>query len=141
MAAVSTTLREVIVPMDGDLQNDPADIRLLLDQLDEGYDVVSGWRKNRRSTRDRASVPARQPPDRPGHRCAPARLRLHAEGLSRDVVEAGLYGEMHRFIPATRAVLGRPHHRGQVVGTIRGAERKSKYGLVRTLKVLLDLSR
>ena len=63
---------DVVVPLDGDLQNDPADIALLLDKLDEGYDVVSGWRKDRKDNLlRRHPVTARQPPDRLGdRRCA-----------------------------------------------------------------------
>ena len=75
---------EVIVPMDGDLQNDPADIALLLEKIDEGYDVVSGWRSDRQDGfMRRLPVACRQLADRPRDRRAPPRLRLHAEGVSR----------------------------------------------------------
>ena len=78
---------DVIVPMDGDLQNDPADIALLLEKIDEGYDVVSGWRRDRQDGFVAPTAVAdRQLADRPGHRRAPARLRLHAQGVPREVV-------------------------------------------------------
>ena len=82
----ASTMRagDVIVPMDGDLQNDPADIALLLEKIDEGYDVVSGWRRDRQdSVRAPAALADRELADRPRHRRAPARLRLHAEGVPR----------------------------------------------------------
>ena len=72
----------VVVPLDGDLQNDPADIGLLLDKLDEGYDVVSGWRKDRKDNLLRR-IPSRfaNSPDRLGDRASPTRLRLHPQGI------------------------------------------------------------
>ena len=75
---------DVIVPMDGDLQNDPADIGRLLAKLDEGYDVVSGWRRDRKdSFVAPPPVALGQLADRSGDRRAAPRLRLHAQGLPR----------------------------------------------------------
>jgi glycosyltransferase involved in cell wall biosynthesis len=133
---------DVIVPLDGDLQNDPADIPALVGKLSEepGYDVVSGWRKDRQDNALR-KIPS----------CIANRListvtgvRLHDYGCSlkayrREVLrDVRLYGEMHRFIPAlVRWVGGRVtempvNHRPRTAG-------RSKYGLGRTFRVLLDL--
>ncbi|HUJ26396.1 MAG TPA: glycosyltransferase family 2 protein [Myxococcales bacterium] len=140
-AGIEKARGEVIVPMDGDLQNDPADIKSLLAQLDAGSDVVSGWRKHRQ--------------DREFGRKLPSRIanwlisrisgvRLHDYGCSlkayrRDVLrDVKLYGEMHRFIPIYASWQGARvtemvvNHRARRAGT-------SKYGLSRTFKVVLDL--
>jgi glycosyltransferase involved in cell wall biosynthesis len=140
-AGIEAARGEVIVPMDGDLQNDPADIARLLAELERGHDVVSGWRKDRK---DREL--GRKLPSRLANRLisAVSGVRLHDYGCSlkayrREVLEGvRLYGEMHRFIPiyaswqgarVTEMVVNhRPRHAG-----------RSKYGLGRTLKVLLDL--
>ena len=127
--------------MDGDLQNDPADIPRLLERLAEGFDVVSGWRRNRQ---DR--LLSRKVPSWVANRIV-ARLSgvpLHDFGCTmkayrREVLEGvRLYGEMHRFIPifatwqgARVAELG-VHHRPRKAG-------KTKYGLGRTFNVVLDL--
>ena len=132
---------EVIIPIDADLQNDPADIPLLLAKLDEGYDVVSGWRKNRQDkalTRILPSVIANRLISRLSG------VALHDYGCTlkayrRDVMQdVRLYGEMHRFIPiyaawqgarVTEAVVRHhPRRKGQ-----------TKYGLGRIPNVLLDL--
>lgn len=131
---------DVVVTSDGDLQNDPADIPLLLARLDEGYDMVCGWRRARH---DAAS---RKVPSWFANRLISwaTGVRLHDYGCSlkamRLEVVRGmrLYGEMHRFIPAIASWMGvsvsevpvnhRPRTRGH-----------SKYGLGRTLRVLLDL--
>jgi len=142
MSAVIEAARgEVIVPMDGDLQNDPADIGKLLAQLDAGYDVVSGWRKNRKDKEFGRKLPSRL-----ANRMISAisGVRLHDYGCSlkayrRDVLrDVKLYGEMHRFIPIYASLQGakvtemvvnhRPRHAGI-----------SKYGFSRTFKVVLDL--
>ncbi|HEX7009527.1 MAG TPA: glycosyltransferase family 2 protein [Phycisphaeraceae bacterium] len=135
----------VIVPMDGDLQNDPADIPRLVAKLQEppGWDIVSGWRKNRQDkllSRRLPSVIA----NRLIRRFTWTR-EVHDFGCSmkayrREVLEdVRLYGEMHRFLPAickwrgarvTEVVV---NHRPRVAGS-------SKYGLKRTVKVLLDLT-
>jgi glycosyltransferase involved in cell wall biosynthesis len=131
---------EIVVPMDGDLQNDPADIGRLLEKLDEGYDVVSGWR------RERKDGIARRIPSRIANWLIGlvTGVRLHDYGCTLKayraeiVRETRLYGEMHRFLPALA------HQAGARITEIPVSHRarasgKSKYGLGRTLKVLLDL--
>ncbi len=130
----------VIVPMDGDLQNDPRDIALLLAKIDEGYDVVSGWRRERQDNFVRR-MPSRMANWLIGRVTG---VRLHDYGCTlkayrAEVVrETRLYGEMHRFLPALAYQAGARitevpvTHHPRVSG-------KSKYGLGRTLKVLLDL--
>jgi glycosyltransferase involved in cell wall biosynthesis len=130
----------VIVPMDGDLQNDPRDIGLLLAKIDEGYDVVSGWRRERQDNLLRR-MPSRMANWLIGRVTG---VRLHDYGCtlkayrSEVVRETRLYGEMHRFLPALAYQAGARiteipvTHHPRVSG-------KSKYGLGRTLKVLLDL--
>jgi glycosyltransferase involved in cell wall biosynthesis len=132
---------QIVVMLDADLQNDPADIPMLVSKLDEGFDVVSGWRRTRRDkwvTRRLPSITANLLIS------AVTGVRLHDYGCTlkayrREVLdEVRLYGEMHRFIPVFAAAAGaritevevnhRPRLRGQ-----------SKYGLWRTFKVLLDL--
>jgi glycosyltransferase involved in cell wall biosynthesis len=131
---------EVIVPMDGDLQNDPADIGRLLEKIDEGYDVVSGWR------RDRNDGFVRRLPSRVANWLIGrvTGVRLHDYGCTlkayrADIVrDTNLYGEMHRFLPALAYQAGARiaevpvAHHARVTG-------RSKYGLGRTIKVLLDL--
>jgi glycosyltransferase involved in cell wall biosynthesis len=130
-----------IVPMDADMQNDPADIPALLRRLEEGYDVVSGWRKDRK---DR--VVARRLPSRVANWLIGrvGGLRLHDFGCTlkayrREVLEpVRLYGEMHRFIPlyakwsGARVTEMEVRHHGRQEG-------RSKYGFGRSIKVLLDL--
>ena len=131
----------VIVPMDGDLQNDPADIPALLEKLDEGFDVVSGWRRKRFDawlTRRVPSVIANYLISRI------TSVRLHDNGCSLKAYRAevirgiNLYGEMHRFIPSLASWMGvrvaeiPVNHRPRSAG-------RSKYGLDRTLRVILDL--
>jgi glycosyltransferase involved in cell wall biosynthesis len=130
----------VVVPMDGDRQNDPADIGRLLEKIDEGYDVVSGWR------RDRRDPFARRLPSRIANWLIGrvTGVRLHDYGCTlkayrADVMqEMRLYGEMHRFLPALAYQAGARiteipvTHHPRVAG-------KSNYGLGRTFKVLLDL--
>jgi glycosyltransferase involved in cell wall biosynthesis len=131
---------QVIVPMDGDMQNDPADIERLLEKIDEGYDVVSGWR------RERKDGFARRLPSRIANWLIGrvTGVRLHDYGCTLKayraeiVRETRLYGEMHRFLPALAHQAGARiteipvSHRPRVSGT-------SKYGFGRTFKVLLDL--
>ncbi len=131
---------EVIVTLDGDLQNDPADIPRLL-QMAKDHDVVSGWRKHRQDpflSRRLPSMLANWLISRV------TGIRLHDYGCTlkayrREVVEhLRLYGEMHRFIPAIASWMGislvevETHHRPRRFG-------RSKYGLTRTLRVFLDL--
>jgi glycosyltransferase involved in cell wall biosynthesis len=131
----------IIVAMDADLQNDPADIPKMISKLDEGYDVVSGWRKKRH---DKALT-----------RLLPSKIanwlisritgvKLHDYGCTLKayryevLAETKLYGEMHRFIPALASWSGAKiaemvvNHRPRTAGA-------GKYGLARTWKVLLDL--
>jgi glycosyltransferase involved in cell wall biosynthesis len=131
---------DIVIPMDGDLQNDPADIATLLEKLDEGYDVVSGWRKDRQDSAVRR-LPSRMANWLIGRVTG---VRLHDYGCTlkayrADVIaETRLYGEMHRFLPALAAQSGASiaeipvQHHPRVSG-------QSKYGLRRTFKVLLDL--
>ena len=140
-AGIEAARGDVIVPMDGDLQNDPADIGKLLAKLDEGFDVVSGWRKHRKDKEF-----GRKLPSRVANRLISAisGVRLHDYGCSlkayrRDVLrDVKLYGEMHRFIPIYASWQGARvtelvvNHRARHAG-------KSKYGFSRTLKVVLDL--
>ena len=140
MAAIANSTGDVIVPMDGDGQNDPADIPRLLAKLAEGFDVVSGWRVARE---DRLT---RRLPSAVANRLISALLRLplHDYGCTlkayrREVVEdVRLYGEMHRFIPIYAA------WEGAQVTELAVAHRprrfgKSKYGLGRVARVTLDL--
>jgi glycosyltransferase involved in cell wall biosynthesis len=131
---------DIIVPIDGDLQNDPADIPRLLAKLDEGYDVVSGWRKSRQDNF------RRRLPSVIANRLISwiSGVHLHDYGCSlkayrRDVIkDVRLYGEMHRFVPiyatwqGARVTEMAVMHHPRVAG-------KSKYGLERTLKVVLDM--
>ena len=129
-----------IVPIDGDLQNDPGDIAPLLEKIDEGYDVVSGWRRDRKdSFVAPAALADRQLADRPRHRCPAARLRLHAQGVPRRDRRARR-ASTARCTASSR----RSHQAGARITEIpvRHHPRtsgRSKYGLGRTFKVLLDL--
>ncbi|RPJ28812.1 MAG: glycosyltransferase [Chloroflexi bacterium] len=132
---------EIIVLLDADLQNDPADIPMLLAKLDEGYDLVSGWRKDRKDNRLTRTLPSNI-----ANRLISwvTGVHLHDYGCSlkayrREALEGfRLYGEMHRFIPVFA------HSVGARITEIpvRHHERKfgqANYGLDRTLKVILDL--
>jgi glycosyltransferase involved in cell wall biosynthesis len=140
MAAFQHCAGDVVIAMDADGQNDPADIPRLLDKLAEGFDVVSGWRTHRD---DRFS---RRLPSVVANRLISSLLgvRLHDYGCTlkayrREVIEdVRLYGEMHRFIPIYAAWEGA---RVTELPVIHHARRhgKSKYGLGRISRVLLDL--
>jgi len=132
---------KIIIAIDADLQNDPTDIPKMIAQLDEGYDVVSGWRKKRHDNAITRLIPSRIA------NWLIARItgvKLHDFGCTlkayrREVlVETKLYGEMHRFIPALASWNGARitemvvNHRPRPTGV-------TKYGLGRTLKVVLDL--
>jgi glycosyltransferase involved in cell wall biosynthesis len=131
---------DVVVPMDGDRQNDPADIGRLLEKIDEGYDVVSGWRSDRQDSFTRR-LPSRIANWLIGRVTG---VRLHDYGCTLKAYraeimrETRLYGEMHRFLPALAYQAGARiteipvKHHPRVAG-------KSNYGLGRTFKVLLDL--
>lgn len=132
---------KIIVPLDGDRQNDPADIDRLIKKLDEGYDIVSGWRRKRH--------------DNPLTRLLPSwvanwvirsitGVKLHDFGCTlkayryESIKEIRLYGEMHRFIPALASWSGEKVTEMEVNHRPRSAG-KTKYGLNRTFKVILDL--
>ena len=132
---------EIIVAIDADLQNDPADIPKMIAKLDEGFDVVSGWRKKRHDKAITRLVPSKIANWLIGRITG---VRLHDFGCTlkvyrREVLaETKLYGEMHRFIPALASWSGARiaemvvNHRPRTAGA-------AKYGLGRTLKVILDL--
>jgi glycosyltransferase involved in cell wall biosynthesis len=141
MAGFQNSTGDVVIPMDGDGQNDPADIPRLLDKLAEGFDVVSGWRQARY---DRALT--RRLPSLVANRLISTVLhvRLHDYGCTlkayrREVVEdVRLYGEMHRFIPIYAAWEGA---RVTEIPVAHHPRRfgKSKYGFGRVARVMLDL--
>ncbi|MCP5101259.1 MAG: glycosyltransferase family 2 protein [Chloroflexi bacterium] len=132
---------DVVITMDGDLQNDPMDMPKLLDKMDEGYDIVSGWRIDRQDTFITRKLPS-QIANRIISRSTG--ISLHDYGCSlkayrREVIEnTKLYGELHRFIPALASKIGVKvaevpvNHRARQFGT-------SKYGLGRVVRVILDL--
>jgi len=132
---------EIIIPMDGDLQNDPHDIPRLLAKMEEGYDVVSGWRRHRK---DHTLV--RNFPSHVANKIISiiSRVPLHDYGCTlkayrRDVIEdVRLYGEMHRFIPIYAVWHGARVTEIEVTHHPRKFG-KSKYGIERTMKVILDL--
>lgn len=140
-AGIDAARGKVLIPMDADLQNDPADITRLLDKLDEGYDVVSGWRKNRKD-----KMVTRKIPSMMANRIISwiGGVPLHDYGCSlkayrrESLEDVRLYGEMHRFIPIYASWAGARvteipvEHHPRTMG-------KSKYGLSRTLKVVFDL--
>jgi len=131
----------IIVTMDADLQNDPADIPNLLDKMDEGYDIVSGWRVRRQDT----FVSRRLPSSVANWLISSITgIKLHDYGCSlkayrREVIQnVQLYGELHRFIPALASWMG---VRVAEIPVSHHPRRfgKSKYDLSRTIRVLLDL--
>ena len=132
---------KTVVAIDADLQNDPADIPKMIDRLNEGFDVVSGWRKKRHDN----AITRRLPSIIANWLIAKITgVKLHDFGCTlkayrRDVLaETKLYGEMHRFIPALASWSGARicevvvNHRPRTAGA-------AKYGLARTFKVVLDL--
>jgi glycosyltransferase involved in cell wall biosynthesis len=140
-AGIAQASGEVIVTMDGDLQNDPADISALLRKIDEGYDIVVGWRYDRQDKLVSRKIPSR---------IANALIAkvtgvaIKDNGCSLKAYRAGLikkiplYSEMHRFIPAMASIAGpkiaeiKVQHHARQFG-------QSKYGLSRIYKVLLDM--
>jgi len=140
-AGIDAASGDVLIPMDADMQNDPADIARLLDKLDEGYEVVSGWRKNRQD-----KLVTRKIPSMLANRLISwiGGVPLHDYGCSlkayrrESIEDVKLYGEMHRFIPIYASWAGARvaeipvEHHARTMG-------KSKYGLSRTLKVVFDL--
>ncbi len=141
VAGIDHAQGEIIILLDADLQNDPADIPLLLAKLDEGYDLVSGWRKERKDTFFTRTLPSRMANALISYVTG---VRLHDYGCTlkayrREVLSGfRLYGEMHRFIPVFAASVGARiteivvNHHPRKFG-------KTKYGLERTVKVILDL--
>ncbi len=140
-AGIDAARGEVLIPMDADLQNDPADIERLLAKLEEGYDVVSGWRKDRRDAFLTRVLPSKLAN---GLVSKISGVELHDYGCSlkayrREVLKnVQLYGEMHRFIPIFASWAGARVAEIPVAHHPRTAGR-SKYGLSRTIKVVFDL--
>lgn len=132
---------EIIISMDGDLQNDPHEVPMMIKKLEEGYDIVAGWRKDRQDKKWSKVIPSMI-----ANRIISktTKVSLHDYGCSLKVFRSdvikniNLYGEMHRFIPAVAAQLGVKicevpvNHRARKYGT-------SKYGLFKTFRVILDL--
>lgn len=132
---------KVIITMDGDLQNDPSDIPAMVAKLNEGYDIVAGWRYDRQD-----SMISRRIPSIIANKIISmtTNVHLHDYGCSLKVFKVEvvknikLYGEMHRFIPAIASWMGvnvaemKVNHRPRTAG-------KSKYGIGRTVRVILDL--
>jgi glycosyltransferase involved in cell wall biosynthesis len=139
-AGIDHSRGEILVFMDGDMQNDPHDIPRLLDKIDEGYDVASGWRKNRHD--DATRVLPSKIANWLISRVTGVYLNDYGctlKAYRREVIEdVKLYGEMHRFIPVYASWLGARiveipvNHRARAFG-------RSKYSLARTSRVLLDL--
>jgi len=140
-AGIDAARGEVLIPMDADMQNDPADIVRLLERIDAGYDVVSGWRKHRKD-----KMITRKVPSMLANRLISwiGGVPLHDYGCSlkayrrESLQDVQLYGEMHRFIPIYASWSGARvteipvEHHARTMG-------KSKYGLSRTIKVIFDL--
>jgi len=141
MAGFDFSTGEIIIPMDGDLQNNPQDIPNLIEHLEKGYDLVSGWRKNRKDNKFSRILLSQLA----NHIIsAISGVKLHDYGCTlkayrREIIQdVKLYGEMHRFIPIYAKWEGAKiteiivNHRERVHG-------KSKYGLNRIVKTVLDL--
>lgn len=141
-AGIEHARGEILVTMDGDLQNDPADIGLLLEQIDAGFDIVVGWRYNRQDKLVSRKIPSRIANWLIGKVTG---VPIRDNGCSLKAFRAELiksiplYSEMHRFIPAMASIAGprvaeiRVRHHARRYG-------QSKYGLSRIYKVLLDLA-
>jgi glycosyltransferase involved in cell wall biosynthesis len=140
-AGIEYARGEVLITMDGDLQNDPADIEHFLSKMDEGYDIVVGWRFNRQDKLISRRIPSRIANRLIGQITG---VPIMDNGCSLKAYRASviksipLYSEMHRFIPAMASIAGpriaeiKVRHHARQFG-------KSKYGLSRVYKVLLDL--
>ncbi|MFA4818123.1 MAG: glycosyltransferase family 2 protein [Parcubacteria group bacterium] len=139
-AGIKAASGDIIIPMDADMQNDPKDIPQFLNKINEGFDVVSGWRKNRRDPLSK-KIPSRLANWLIGLITG---VKIHDYGCSmkaykRELIQGiNLYGEMHRFIPAYinwqggRVTEIEVNHRARIHG-------KTNYGISRTFRVLLDL--
>ncbi len=132
---------KLIAALDADLQNDPKDIPAMIDKLNQGYDIVSGWRKDRKDNHLRRNLPSRlanwlikKITNVPIHDSG-CTLKVYKAEVLR---ETRLYGEMHRFIPALAQWSG-ANVGEMVVNHRKRMSGKAKYGLNRTFKVLLDL--
>ena len=140
-AGIDHSQGEIIVLLDADMQNDPADIPMMLEKLDEGYDLVSGWRKDRKDNRFTRTIPSNMAN---GLISKVTGVHLHDYGCTLKAYRRGalegfrLYGEMHRFIPVFAHSVGAKitelpvRHHPRKFG-------EAKYGLERTVKVILDL--
>ena len=140
-AGIDMALGSVLITMDGDLQNDPADIPLLLGKIEEGYDIVVGWRYNRQDKLITRKIPSKIANWLIGKVTG---VPIKDNGCSLKayrpevIKKIPLYSEMHRFIPAMASISGariaevKVHHKARQFGV-------SKYGLSRTFKVLIDL--
>lgn len=140
-AGIDYARGDLIATLDGDLQNDPVEIPQMIEKLDQGYDLVAGWRKNRQD-----AALSRKLPSKLANKLISkiTKVKLHDYGCTLKVIKADvaksiqLYGEMHRFIPALAAEVGvriaevPVNHRARIHGT-------SKYGISRTFRVILDL--
>lgn len=140
-AGIDHACGEIIVTLDGDLQNDPRDIPMMVAKIEEGYDLVHGWRKNRQDALVHRKLPSRianwiisKTTGFPIHD-----LGCTLKAIRREIaIELELYGEMHRFIPILAHARGakcievETHHRARQFG-------QTKYGLSRTIRVVLDL--
>ncbi len=141
-AGFEATRGDIVVAMDGDLQNDPRDIGRIVEKLEEGYDVVSGWRKNRQD-----KLVTRLIPSRIANKiiCSVTDVKLHDTGCSLKAFRGdllrriSLYGEFHRFIPALLRMEGAQitempvRHHARQFGV-------SKYNISRTFRVIMDLT-
>ena len=140
-AGIDNSVGDIVVLMDADLQNDPQDIPMMLEKIDQGYDVVSGWRVNRQDKFVTRTLPSRTANWLISKVTG---VNLHDYGCTlkayrREVITSfRLYGEMHRFIPAYASSVGAKiievpvQHHPRKYG-------QTKYGLGRTIKVILDL--
>ena len=140
-AGIDIAQGRLIVTMDADLQNDPADIPRMVAKIEEGYDLVAGWRADRKDAFLNRRLPSMIANRIIGNSTG---VKLHDYGCTLKVIDAELakqfrlYGEMHRFIPAVAAFIGARitevpvNHRARLHGS-------SKYGIGRTLRVVLDL--
>jgi dolichol-phosphate mannosyltransferase len=141
MCGIDHASGDIIIPIDADLQNDPADIPALIAKIDEGYDVVSGWRKDRKDAALRRNLPSRI-----ANKIISlvSRVHLHDYGCTLkayrlEVLDGvRLYGEMHRLIPVYASWMGAKVTEIPVRHHSR-AHGKSNYGLERVAKVILDL--
>jgi len=140
-AGIENSSGEILIPLDSDLQNDPSDIPDLINKIEEGFDVVSGWRKNRQDTFINRKLPSVI-----ANRIISwiSGVKLHDYGCSLKAYKADvlqyvkLYGELHRFIPVCASWYGAKVTEMPVKHHARRFG-KSKYGINRTIKVILDL--